>query len=472
MKMWSGRFREPLDQEFDQWQRSFSFDRRLLGEELMASAAWARGLSRAGVLSDSELKQIVAGLKQIGQQCADDPSLMGRADAEDFIPEDIHHFVEMQLAAAIGDVAYKLHTGRSRNEQIATDLRLYTRAKIDDIRAALGDLGDALVARAEELGSTAMPAYTHLQKAEPVLAAHWLLAYVNMFLRDATRLADCRKRVNVLPLGSGAVAGSGIKLDREAMRRDLGFDSISANSMDATSDRDFELEFLQVVEQVGLHLSRLAEEITIFSTTEFGFVTLPDSLSTGSSAMPQKKNPDATELLRAKSAKLAGLAVQVAMTVKALPLAYNKDMQELQLPLFEAGETILGSLSVATKLVAKLGFNRERMQQAASTGFMNAMEAANYLVRKGVPFRRAHEAIGNAVRAAMDKTCELDGLTLHELQQIRPEFEQDFYAALTLQSVLDHHDVAGGTASSRVKQALAEAKEKLHELREVSYAHA
>ncbi|HET9696541.1 MAG TPA: argininosuccinate lyase [Terriglobales bacterium] len=465
--MWSGRFREPLDPEFDHWQRSFKFDRRLLGEELDASAAWGRALFKAGVLTESEIKQIVSGLKQIGQQCADNPQVMDQADAE-----DVHHFVEMRLAAVIGDAAFKLHTGRSRNEQIATDLRLYTRGRIDHLREGLVELADALIARAEELGTTAMPAYTHLQKAEPVLAAHWLLAYVQMFLRDAERLGDCRKRVNVLPLGSGAVAGSGIKLDREGMARDLGFDAITANSMDATSDRDFELEFVQCCEQVSLHLSRLAEEITIFSTNEFGFVSLPDSLSTGSSAMPQKKNPDATELLRAKAAKLVGLSVQVATTIKALPLAYNKDMQELQLPLFEAAETTQGSLSIATKLMAAIGFNTERMQKAASVGFMNAMEAANYLVRKGVPFRRAHEAIGNAVRTAIEKGCELDGLTLEELKQIRPEFEEDFYESLKLLTVLANHNVAGGTAPNQVKLALQGAKEKLNAIREVSYANA
>ncbi len=465
--MWAGRFREPLDPEFDQWQRSFSFDRRLLGEELEASSAWARALSKAAILDESELKQIVAGLKQIAQQCGADPKVMDEADAE-----DIHHFVEMRLAANIGDVAYKLHTGRSRNEQIATDLRLYTRKQIDEIRVALGDLCEALIGRAEELGTTAMPAYTHLQKAEPVLAGHWLLAYVNMFLRDAERLADARKRVNVLPLGSGAVAGSGIKLDRDGMARDLGFEGITANSMDATSDRDFELEFLQAVEQVGLHFSRLAEEVTNFSSNEFGFITLPDSLSTGSSAMPQKKNPDATELLRAKAAKLVGLSVQVAMTVKGLPLAYNKDMQELQLPLFDAAETVIAALRIATKLMAKVKFNTERMQKAATSGYMNAMEAANYLVRKGVPFRRAHEAIGNAVHAAIEKGCELDGLSIEELKQIRPEFETDFYDSLKLESVLGNHNVPGGTAPNQVKSALESAKQKLNALREVNYAHA
>ena len=467
MKMWAGRFREPLDPEFDQWQRSFSFDRRLLGEELEASAAWARALFKAGILIDSELKQILGGLKTIGEQCGQNPSIADQTDAE-----DIHHFVELRLTALVGEVGLKLHTGRSRNEQIATDLRLYTRKQIDGLREALSDFAEALIARAEELGETAMPAYTHLQKAEPVLAAHWLLAYVSMFFRDADRLADCRKRVNVLPLGSGAVAGTGVRLDREFMARELGFDAITSNSMDATSDRDFELEFLQCAELIGLHLSRLAEEITIFSTTEFGFVALPDSLSTGSSAMPQKKNPDATELLRAKSAKLAGLAAQASMTLKGLPLAYNKDMQELQQPLFAAAETVLAALSIATKLIAAIGFNTDCMQSAATTGFMNAMEAANYLVRQGVPFRRAHEAIGQAVRKAMEKGCELEGLTTAELKEIRPEFNSEFYDALQLPSVLSHHDVPGGTAPSRVKQALAAAKEKLSEMREVHYAHA
>lgn len=467
MKMWAGRFREPLDPEFDQWQRSFSFDRRLLGEELEASAAWARALFKVAILNESELRRIIAGLTQISQQCATNPALMDEADAE-----DVHHFVELRLAALIGDIAYKLHTGRSRNEQIATDLRLYTRKQIDAIRKAIAELVECLISRAESLGTAVMPAYTHLQRAEPVLAAHWLLAFTEMLFRDADRFADTRKRVNVLPLGSGAVAGSGIRLDREAMAVDLGFDSISRNSMDATSDRDFTLEFLQAVEQTGFHISRLAEEITNFSTNEFGFVTLPDSLSTGSSAMPQKKNPDVTELLRAKSAKLASQSVQVAMTIKGLPLAYNKDMQELQQPLFHAAETVLAALSIARKLMAGITFNTVRMQQAATAGFMNAMEAANYLVRKGVPFRRAHEAIGNAVRKASEQGCELDGLTLEELQEIRAEFDVDFYDSLKLDNVLANHNVPGGTAPQQVKVSLEAAKAKLNVLREVSHAHA
>ncbi len=465
--MWSGRFREPLDPDFDQWQRSFSFDRRLLGDELAASAAWARALENAGILDSVEVAQIVEGLQKIGKACQANPKVMDEADAE-----DVHHFVELQLVKEIGETAYKLHTGRSRNEQIATDLRLFARRSADAIRCQLARGIAALIARAEELGSTAMPSYTHLQKAEPVLAAHWLLAYVEMFFRDADRLADCRKRVNVLPLGSGAVAGSGLKLNRAGMAKELGFDGITANSMDATSDRDFEIELLSVLSLIAVHLSRLAEEITIFSTREFGFITLPDSLSTGSSAMPQKKNPDATELFRAKAGRVAGDLLQATMTVKSLPLAYNKDMQELQLPLFDAVDAITGTLEVAVKLISKLGFNTDAMNLAATTGFMNAMEAANYLVRKGVPFRRAHEAVGNAVHTCIERGCELDGLTIDELRRIRPEFGDDFYACLKLESVLAHHDVPGGTASQHVSAAVGNAKTRLQALKGEHIANA
>src|SRR5579883_768055 len=458
--MWSGRFREPLDPQFDIWQRSFGFDRRLLGDELAASAAWARALEKAGILDSAELARIIEGLQQIGKACQANPKVMDEADAE-----DVHHFVELQLAKEIGETAYKLHTGRSRNEQIATDLRLFARRSVEAVRAQLAGLIRSLLARAEELGSTAMPSYTHLQKAEPALAAHWLLAYAEMFFRDADRLLDCHKRINVLPLGSGAVAGSGLKLDRAGMAKELGFDAITANSMDATSDRDFEIELLGILSLIAVHLSRLAEEITIFSTREFGFITLPDTLSTGSSAMPQKKNPDATELFRAKAGRVSGDLFQAMMTVKGLPLAYNKDMQELQLPLFDALEAITGTLEVAQKLISKIQFNTDTMNLAATTGFMNAMEAANYLVRKGVPFRRAHEAIGNAVHICIERGCELDGLTIDELREIRPEFSDDFYGSLKLQSVLANHDVPGGTAPQQVSAALAHAKRRLDSLK-------
>ncbi len=286
-KMWSGRFREPLDPTFEKWQRSFAFDQRLLPFEVEASRAHARALEHAGVLSAEELGEIVQGLEKIAEKAQASPEFL-----QDDAAEDVHHFVEKQLVALIGETGYKLHSGRSRNEQIATDLRLYVRSSIDDLQKLLGEWMDSLLTRAEQAGDAAMPAYTHLQRAEPVLVAHWLLAYVQMFLRDAERLSDCRKRLNVCPLGSGAVAGATLPLDREGMASDLGFDAPTANSIDATSDRDFVLEFVAVLASVALHLSRWAEEMILFSTQEYGFIELPEAYSTGSSAMPQKKNPD------------------------------------------------------------------------------------------------------------------------------------------------------------------------------------
>src|SRR5271165_3214244 len=317
MKMWSGRFRQPLDADFERWLRSFDFDRRLLREELAASGAHASALKNVGILSSSELITILQGLKQIGERASANPAFLEDNDAE-----DVHHFVEKQLVALIGDTGYKLHSGRSRNEQIATDLRLYVRTSIDQMRADIAEWLSIALDRAEQAGNAAMPAYTHLQRAEPVLVAHWLLAYVEMFLRDADRLADCRKRVNLCPLGSGAVAGATLPLDRAYMAEDLGFADPTANSIDATSDRDFILEFVNVLSLLGLHLSRWAEEMILFSSQEFGFVHLPESYSTGSSAMPQKKNPDLLELVRGKTGRVIGSATALMVTLKGLPLAY------------------------------------------------------------------------------------------------------------------------------------------------------
>src|SRR5215470_7171137 len=319
MKMWAGRFRQLLDPGFERWQRSFEFDRRLLVHELAASRAHARALKNAGIVSSDELISILQGLDQIAEQ-ASSPTFLDDDEAE-----DVHHFVEKQLVVMIGDVGYKLHSGRSRNEQIASDLRLYVRASIDDLRLKLAGWLDALLFRAEQAGSAAMPAYTHLRRAEPVLVSHWLLAYVEMFLRDAERLADCRVRVNICPLGSGAVAGTTITLDRRAIAEELGFDSISVNSIDATSDRDFLLEFVDTLTILSLHLSRWAEEMIVFSSQEFGFIHLPNEYSTGSSAMPQKQNPDLLELVRGKTARIAGDQNVLLIALKGLPLSYNKD---------------------------------------------------------------------------------------------------------------------------------------------------
>jgi len=467
VKMWSGRFRQPLDPEFERWQRSFDFDRRLLTYELAASGAHARALREAGILSSDELITILQGLEKIGELAASSPAFLDDPDAE-----DVHHFVEKQLVALVGDVGYRLHSGRSRNEQIATDLRLYVRAAIDQLRADLAEFGYALVDCARQSGDAAMPAYTHTQQAEPVLVAHWLLAYLEMFLRDAERLGDCRRRLNLSPLGSGAVAGATLPLDRRAIASGLGFDGVTANSIDATSDRDFVLEFVHALSLLAMHLSRWAEEMILFSSQEFGFVGLPEAYSTGSSAMPQKKNPDLLELTRGKAARVIGCATSLLVTLKGLPLAYNKDLQETQEPLFDAADAMLTLVPLATKWTKAATFHYDRMREAAQSGFMNAWAAATYLVQRGVPFRLAHEQIGKAVQICLEKQCELHQLSLAELQALNPAFGSDFFDCLTLESVLSIHDVAGGTAPARVQQALAAAQQRIKSICEEVHAHA
>lgn len=467
MKMWSGRFRQPLDPEFERWQRSFDFDRRLLRYELAASGAHAKALKSAGVITADELISILQGLEQIGEKAAASGAYLDDPEAE-----DVHHFVEKQLAALIGDVGYKLHSGRSRNEQIATDLRLYVRAAIDELRQQLAELCTVFVDRAEQSGESAMPAYTHLQRAEPVLVGHWLLAYVQMFLRDADRLADCRKRLNLCPLGSGAVAGATLPLDRSLMAEELGFDAATTNSIDVTSDRDFALEFVNLLSLLSLHLSRWAEEMILFSSQEYEFIALPEAYSTGSSAMPQKKNPDLLELVRGKSGRVLGNATALMVSVKGLPLAYNKDLQETQEPLFDAAETVLQMLPLVTGWMKSVEFHYERMREAAASGFMNAWAAATYLVSRGVPSRMAHERIGKAVQICLERSCELHELPLNELKALSPAFGADFYDSLKLSSVLAIHDVVGGTAPVRVRQAISNARKQIQALREEVHAHA
>ena len=412
-KMWSGRFREPLDKEFELWQRSIVFDWRLLAQEVAASKAHASALAAAGVLTAAELNELRSALDAVAAE-------FGTAEGSEQmrnhpVAEDIHHYVELSLVERVGSLGRKLHTGRSRNEQIATDLRLYVREQIDNVVDALAKWAEALLDRAKSAGDAVMPSYTHLQRAEPVLVAHWMLAYVEMILRDAERLKDCAARLNYCPLGSGAVAGATLALDRTIAARELGFAAPTANSMDATSDRDFILEYLQALTFVGLHLSRFAEEITLFATAEFGFVILPEAFSTGSSAMPQKKNPDLTELIRAKVGRIHGAAEAVTLQLKGLPLAYNKDMQETQEPAFQV-EFVAQMLELVARFTAALQFNFERMREAAQTGYLNAMAGATYLVHKGVPFRTAHEKIGNAVRYALEKGVELGELSMDELR--------------------------------------------------------
>jgi argininosuccinate lyase len=460
MKMWSGRFRQPLDPEFEKWQRSFPYDQRLLPFELAASRAHANALGKAGVLSAEELSEIVKALAEIASRAQSSPDFLNDREAE-----DVHHFVEKQLAALIGATGYKLHTGRSRNEQIATDLRLFVRQSIDTLQTLLADWIDAILVRAESSGSNAMPAYTHLQPAEPVLVAHWLLAYVEMFSRDSSRLGDCRKRANLCPLGSGAVAGATLTLNRQAIAAELGFGGPTANSIDATSDRDFAIEFVDALSSIALHLSRWAEEMILFSTSAYGFVELPEAYSTGSSAMPQKKNPDLLELVRGKAARVMGYATTLQTLVKGLPLAYNKDMQETQEPLFNASDTVIAMLPLVTGFMNTVEFNDATMNQAASTGFMNAWAAAAYLVERGVPSRLAHESVGKAVALAVERGCDLQKLPLADLQEINPKFDAGFHSCLGLTEVLALHDVPGGTAPRHVKRALQNARERVVQLR-------
>jgi argininosuccinate lyase len=485
--MWSGRFREPLNPAFESWQASFRFDVRLLAQEVAASKAHAKMIAAAGVLSEDELAKMLDGLDWVpysaveeAQKCVNHevvaeawkknrPGYGAVGSAMPYVvtlnphAEDIHHFVELQLTKLIGNLALKLHTGRSRNEQIATDMRLFVREAIDTTVKGLRAWAGALIELAVQAGEAVMPSYTHLQRAEPVLVAHWLLAYVSMIERDISRLADARKRMNLSPLGSGAVAGATLALDRTIAARELGFDGPTTNSMDATSDRDFMLEFTQCLATMGIHISRFAEELTLYSTAEFGFLDLPEAFSTGSSAMPQKKNPDFTELLRGKSARLVGAATSLSVLMKGLPLAYNKDLQEGQEAVFDAADTAKGILSILPAFTRSLKFNFDRMKAAATTGYLNAMAAATYLSNKGVPFRKAHEIIGNAVRLGLESGRELNDLKLEELRTLSEAFAEDFFAAIKLEATLDCHDVVGGTARARVAAALAAAKQDLGE---------
>ena len=480
-KMWSGRFREPLNRTFEQWQRSFPFDWRLLPYEVAASKAHAKTIAAAAILTPDELAQMLGGLDEIipetMQQASEETTSLPMRDrsqspenlrefghlivASTPQAEDVHHFAELQLNALIGPLALKLHTGRSRNEQIATDMRLFVREAIDTTQSGLKNWLDALLTLAEQSGEAVMPGYTHLQRAEPVLIAHWLLAYVAMLERDLSRFTDARARMNYCPLGSGAIAGATLALDRRIASEALGFTAPTANSMDATSDRDFMLDFAQAASTLGVHISRFAEEITLYATAEFGFVDLPEAFSTGSSAMPQKKNPDLTELARGKSARLLGASTALSTLVKGLPLAYNKDLQEGQEQVFDVADTLAGLLSVLPDFTRALRFKPAVMEAAAQTGYLNAMAAATYLSNKGVPFRKAHEIVGHAVRLGLDRNVELNQLPLADLQNLSGQFAPDFFEAISLARTVDCHDIPGGTARDRVQTILQETRTRL-----------
>jgi argininosuccinate lyase len=449
---WGGRFSEEPDPLVDRFTRSFEFDRRLLREDIAGSRAYARALAVAGVLTAAEQQEIDQGLKEIASEM-EAPTENQPGDVA--IPEDIHMAVEQWLIQKIGPLGGKLHTGRSRNDQVALDLRLYVKAAGGQLVDAIGDVQSALLSRAEEHLETVMPGYTHTQRAQPVLLAHHLLAYIEMLRRDRGRFADALERADVSPLGAGALAGSGFPIDRAALARDLGFSSASANSLDAVSDRDFVLEVLSACSIVMLHLSRLCGEIVLWTSAEFGFATLPDALASGSSMMPNKKNPCAAELVRAKSGRVAGDLVSMLIVLKGLPLAYNRDLQEDKEALFDSVDTTMACLEVTERLIRAIQFDREAMRKAAIAGYTLATEAADYLARKGTPFRDAHRVTGQIVARAIATNRGIEDFSLDELKQFSPLFEADIFDHLTLEGALKSRDVIGGTAPVRVKEALS-----------------
>jgi argininosuccinate lyase len=454
--LWGGRFTDQVEPSFAKFNNSFRFDRRLFEADVRASIAHCNGLLAAAVLNAAEANKIKDGLQTILER-----GLAGDAYFDELDSEDVHSFVEARLVEMIGDAGRKLHTSRSRNDQVATDLRLWLRDAIDQLMSQIQSTREALLDLAEMKPGAVLPGYTHLQRAQPILFAHWCLAYFEMLARDRERLEETRKRVNVLPLGSAALAGASFPIDREAVARELDFESVSRNSLDAVSDRDFCVEFVSACSLVMLHLSRLAEEVILYSSSEFGFFELSDAVATGSSLMPQKKNPDSMELVRGKVGRVVGDLVSLITMLKGLPLAYNKDMQEDKEAVFEAFDTTHSSLEVSTLVLRNVKLNEARMLAAATQGMMNATELADYLVRKGTPFREAHETVGKVVVRAIEKGMEFAELSLDELHSFSDKFENDVFNSLTLEKTLATKSQTGGTAPERVGEALAVARKSL-----------
>lgn len=454
--LWGGRFKGEADPGFAEFNRSFGFDRRLFEVDVRASLAHCDGLAAGGVLTARDSEQIKSALLTILEH--------GRTDAgyfDQIAAEDVHSFVEARLVEMIGDAGRRLHTGRSRNDQVATDLRLWLREEIDRMITALRGAQQALLDLADANRAVVMPGYTHLQRAQPVLFAHWCLAYFEMLARDRDRLKDVRMRVNVLPLGSAALAGTSYAIDRDRVAQALGFASASRNSLDAVSDRDFCIEFTAAASLIMMHLSRLAEDIILYATTEFGFFELSDAIATGSSLMPQKKNPDSMELVRGKAGRVFGHLTALLAMMKGLPLAYNKDMQEDKEALFDTVDTLNASLTVTRTVLANIRLNETRMSAAASQGYLNATELADYLARKGMPFREAHDTVGRAVMLAIDRGVELNDLPLNDLRSFSVLIEQDVFAALSLARTLATKAQSGGTAPERVAEELVSARTRL-----------
>lgn len=454
-KVWGGRFKDNINEIVDIFNASIDFDKGLFNQDIDGSIAHCRMLAKQKIITEDEASQIISALMEIKREISRD-ELEGSEDHE-----DIHSLVESKLIEKIGMLGEKLHSGRSRNDQVALDCRLYVREAVERILSLIKETQLSLVNLAEKNQDLMLPGYTHLQPAQPVLLAHHLLSYYEMLKRDAERFSDCLKRVNVLPLGSAALAGTTFNLDRESVAEELEFDSISANSMDAVSDRDFVLEYLFSASVLMMHLSRLSEEIIIWSSREFGYIILPDAFCTGSSIMPQKKNPDVLELIRGKTGRVYGNLMALLTTMKGLPLTYNKDMQEDKEGLFDTVNTIEQCLTVLSLLISEISFDGEKMKKATEEGYLMATDLADYLVNKGMTFRKAHEAVGKIVLFAIEENRALKELTLEELKGFARQISEDVFEWLEPVSAIKRRNLFGGTGDEVVKKSMQKAKEEL-----------
>ncbi len=456
-KLWAGRFTQPTDAFVEEFTASIQFDQRLYRYDIQGSIAHCRMLARQGIIGEDEAETIVAGLTDILAEI-ERGEFAFRVDRE-----DIHMNVEARLIEKIGPVGGKLHTARSRNDQVALDVRLYLRDEVDAIADALTQLQGALLDQAEANLDVIMPGFTHLQTAQPILFAHHMLAYVEMLGRDAGRLRDLRARLNVLPLGAGALAGTTFPIDREWVAAQLGFDGVTRNSLDSVSDRDFALEFCSFAGILMMHLSRFSEELILWSSADFNFIELTDAFCTGSSIMPQKKNPDVPELVRGKTGRVYGNLVSLLTLMKSLPLAYNKDMQEDKEPLFDTLDTVRGCLKVFAPMIAGMTLRPDRMRLAAGRGFSTATDIADYLVRKGLPFRNAHEVVGKTVRYCIETGKDIPELTLDEFRGFSTDIEADIFACVTLEASVNARKATGGTARTAVEREITLARQALKE---------
>ena len=459
MKLWGGRFTKETNQLVHNFNESLSFDRKFYRQDIRGSIAHVKMLARQGILTSEDEKAIIEGLTGILEDL--DSGKLTIPEHSEY--EDIHSFVEGTLTERIGEAGKRLHTGRSRNDQVALDMKLYTRDEIGELDGLLKDLlKELLEIKAENL-DTFMPGFTHLQKAQPITLAHHMGAYFEMFSRDRSRLGDIRRRMNYCPLGSGALAGTTYPLDRSYTAELLGFDGPTLNSMDSVADRDYLIELLAALSTISMHLSRFCEEIIIWNTNEYRFVEIDDSYSTGSSIMPQKKNPDIAELIRGKSGRVYGALVSLLTTMKGLPLAYNKDMQEDKELSFDAIDTVKGCLALFTGMISTMTFRRDVMEQSAKRGFTNATDAADYLVNHGVPFRDAHGIVGQLVLACIERGISLDELALEEYQKISPVFEEDIYQAISMETCVEKRTTIGAPGRKAMEQVIEVYRKQLEE---------